>query len=355
MRCFSINSTTYTVLNEIGRGGFAVVYRVHDAGGNPFAVKAIALGNLKAKAAALQELSLLSQLRGQSHVVQLRGHAITKDQVLLLMDLCEGPSALTRATQGMTDYEIRLLARDVSGALRNMHELGYIHFDVKLENVLWQADMWVLVDFGSCLQTSFDFGAMEVKEAAALRERLREISTPSYRPPELVNQLRLDAVLGPPSDMWMLGVMLLTAVLRRPPFDGNDTAILAGPSRFSQIVVSEFSTELWRLISSLLQREPLDRPTARAVLDSLSSAETWIAFPETTQAESGGLLHTPNTEVSPDLLGEDTLPGPSPPLVPNPSLDSLETLDPFRFDVQRPSVTTPPCPVKNFDDLNPFA
>ncbi|KAH0471860.1 MAG: uncharacterized protein KVP18_000436 [Porospora cf. gigantea A] len=325
-------------------------------------MKAIALGSVKAKAAALQELSLLSQLLGMSHVVQLRGHAITKDQVLLLMDLCEGPSALTRAKQGMTGCEIRVLARDVCRALRNVHELGYIHFDVKLENVLLQGDMWVLVDFGSCLQTRFDFGAMEVKDAVVLREQLREISTPSYRPPELINQLRLDTVLGPPSDMWMLGVLLLTATLRRPPFDGNDAAILAGPARFSQIVVAEYSTELWRLISSLLQREPVDRPTASAVLDSLSIAETWIAFPKITQV-ADGLPHTPNTEASPEggsLLDTGGLPGtfecdPFPPLVPNPSLDSLESFDPFRLDVPSPNAMTPSRPVKNFDDLNPFA
>ncbi len=93
-----------------------------------------------------------------------------------------------------------------------LHSQGIAHRDIKLENVLLDADLNIkLIDFGfSTQQTS-------PKKAKLF------CGTPSYMAPEIVSRIEY---LGQPADIWAAGVLLFCLLNGYFPFKGQTDAEL---------------------------------------------------------------------------------------------------------------------------------
>ena len=103
------------------------------------------------------------------------------------------------------------IALQMLAALRIAHQQGVIHRDVKPQNILMQPDGKVKVaDFGIASAG----GDSEMTEAGSI------VGTAQYLAPEQARGL----AVGPPADLYSVGVVLYEMLCGRVPFDG-DTAV----------------------------------------------------------------------------------------------------------------------------------
>jgi len=131
----------------------------------------------------------------------------------LAMELVEGTSLRTMLErQGTLPVEtIRVLIHDVARGLRDVHDAGVVHCDVKPSNIVLTghgaAARFVLIDFGVA-QIHGLVGAREVQVAG----------TPQYMSPEQMRGRPLDAR----SDLYSLCLIIYRALTGRPAFTGAD-------------------------------------------------------------------------------------------------------------------------------------
>lgn len=99
----------------------------------------------------------------------------------------------------------------VSGLIHGLHQVGYVHRDLKPQNIMWErhTGLWVLIDFDLVAR----IGRMAVVGF-----------TPSYAAPEAVRVHRSanqSMIVGPELDAWAFGVVAMEVVLGAPPLGYN--------------------------------------------------------------------------------------------------------------------------------------
>ena len=206
----------YILLEEVGRGGAANVYRALDPLLNrEVALKRLRFGDPEMEARFLREAELLAKL-SHSGVMPVFDFGREGDSHYYTMPLAPGLSldrwlAVARPPAREAAQIIKLAAE----ALAHAHDRGILHRDIKSANILIsQEGNPVLGDFG--------LGRIESAEAAdeARVTKSGEImGTPGYMAPELAwgDLKKVDAR----TDVYGLGATLYEAMTGQPPFVGN--------------------------------------------------------------------------------------------------------------------------------------
>jgi serine/threonine-protein kinase len=145
------------------------------------------------------------------------------------------------------------LALQLASALAYMHGEGYMHRDVKPDNVLFaDRDRVKLIDFGL---------ACAADDTRLTREG-SFIGTPGYVAPENVREYRDPE---PASDIYSLGATLYFAGAGRPPFSGKGGATEKLSAQVAEdpvplrAVNPEIPPELSRVIEKMMSRDPAKR------------------------------------------------------------------------------------------------
>lgn len=285
----SVGSRVVKVDRLLGEGGFATIYRCTDAeSGETFALKHFILtGYPEAERDAATEVGVMERLAGCPDVVRLHEAAFggppggPPTAAFVLMDYC--PETLVgwaqpRAWQ-LDDAQLLAVVLPVARAVSAMHSLQppLAHRDLKAENVLLGPHGgWVLCDFGSA---SSRHGVLDSARDIALEEEVvRKYTTPAYRAPELYD-LYAREYIGPPVDVWALGVLLYLLAWGRLPFEGEaKLQVLNG--RYS--MPEGRPPALRALIKDCLTVSPRQRPTMEQVvarLEALAPADLQQAPP----------------------------------------------------------------------------
>ena len=206
----------YELLDRIGTGGMATVYRgVHRALGQPRAIK-ILRPALAADASVVErfrsEAKIASGLR-HPNIVSIYDVGEQDGLFYLVMDLVEGVSLgrlLRREKTLDLDRAIRLLLQ-LASALDYAHGRGIVHRDIKASNVLVGPDDHISL---------FDFG---IAKAAAELSRLtlpgQLVGTPEYLAPEVI----MGAEGDHRADFYALGILAYQMLAGRLPITGADT------------------------------------------------------------------------------------------------------------------------------------
>jgi serine/threonine protein kinase len=200
------------------------------------------------------------------HPVLIRsfGAHLDGDRPLLILELAEGPRLSTDLRRfGPLDVEQAApLGVEISSAIHSMHRAGLVHLDVKPKNVILGAPPR-LIDLSI---------ARPIDDAAALD---RPVGTDAYMAPEQCAPGDV-GVVGPPTDVWGIGVTLYEAVTKKLPFPrgvDDDDAPLA--QRFPQVealpdpLPDTVAAPLAEAILASLEPEPSERPSPAEMADTI--------------------------------------------------------------------------------------
>jgi serine/threonine protein kinase len=245
----------YRLLERIGRGAVADVWRARDERlERDVAVKvfrgdaAEELGNAQAEIRTLARLD-------HPGLVGIYDAGTEGDRAWVVMQLIEGQPLGARVSRGPLPVpEVTRLGAELAEALAYVHEQGFVHRDVKPGNVLLSGD-------GRALLADFGIARIVDDTAAGRTAPGRLVGTPAYFSPEQVS----GRVVGPPSDVYALGLVLLECLTGRREFTGGglETA-MARLSRDPE--VPSWLPPGWRsLLTQMLLRDPDNRPRAEDV------------------------------------------------------------------------------------------
>jgi Protein kinase domain/WD domain, G-beta repeat len=208
----------YEVLEELGRGGMGAVYRAVDRlTGRQVALKVVTHGARNASTLArFQREGQITAALDHPGILRVHAAGVYHNKPYLAYELVEGCRPLNEvlAEQDLTN-KVRMI-RDAARALGHAHKQGVLHRDVKPDNLLCDRSNRVRVA---------DFGLATAQGMDRLTRTGAVLGTPTHMSPEQVHGDR-DKV-GPPTDVWSLGVVLYEALSGELPFQGGSFVQLA--------------------------------------------------------------------------------------------------------------------------------
>ncbi len=246
----------------LGTGGMATVHRAHDTVlDREVAVKLVGGVDPDDAERFRSETRVLARLHHPA-VVTLYDAGTDADRAYLVMQLVDGPSLRERLRDdGRLDpVDTARLGAVLAEGLAAVHAAGVTHRDVKPGNVLLDAA-------GS--PHLADFGIATALDSTRLTRTGMTVGTAAYLAPE---QVTGDPV-GPPADVYALGLVLLEALTGSPAYSGSGVeAALARLTRQPEIPPGVPAP--WRaLLHDATARDPAARPAAATVAHRLAATE----------------------------------------------------------------------------------
>ncbi|WP_353649730.1 serine/threonine-protein kinase [Nakamurella sp. A5-74] len=263
----------YRLGSLIGRGGTAEVYRARDELlGRDVAVKVfdLQLTDLNSVDRQRSEMRALAAL-SDPHLVAVHDARLVEpspggpagDHSYLVMELVNGETLAERLHGGpLGPDELTPIAVAVASGLAVAHAEGLIHRDIKPANVLIATSGAVkLADFGL---------ARVVATESTLTSGSMLIGTAAYFSPEQ----SAGEHVGPPADVYALGLVLLEALTCRREFPGAPV-----PSAMARLLrdpeIPDGLPAPWQtLLLRMTDRDPDARPTAAEVVRILTAADS---------------------------------------------------------------------------------
>jgi serine/threonine protein kinase len=241
----------YRLLEPIGEGSTAVVYRALDPHGRTVAVKEPRLdgddGDVRNRLA--REIAVLSRIRNP-HVVALLDGDVAGERPYIVTQYVAGvPLRKLATTYGpLRGAALPRFAQRLADALGAIHRAGVVHRDLTPANIMVLGGSPVVVDFG-------------IAHPAAHAQTTRPgmlVGTPAYLAPELVEGERATAA----SDVFAWAATLAYAATGRPPFGtgslhGVCFRILRGAADLDGV-----PEPLRSMLELALRRDPATRPAA---------------------------------------------------------------------------------------------
>jgi tetratricopeptide (TPR) repeat protein len=250
----------------LGSGGFGVVYEAEDVTTHDLlALKVLRQGppdrilRFKREFRALQGLA-------HPNLVTYGDLYCVANEWFFTMELVDGTDLLSyvRKSPGAFDEQrLRGSLRQLLLGLQALHVAGKVHRDVKPSNVRVTGDGRLVL---------LDFGLVTDSEAADHSGRSGVVGTPIYMAPEQA----ASAAVGPPADLYAVGVLLYELLTGRAPIEGSPLQILMNKQTQepppASALVAGVPPDLDDLCSRLLRFEPGLRPDAGEALRRLSPA-----------------------------------------------------------------------------------
>ena len=267
LRAGQVLGDRYDVIEEIGRGGMATVYRARDRRHErDVAVKVLHPDLCRAIAAERFLLEIRIEARLQHpHILGIHDSGQVDGCPYYVMPFVAGETLkarLEREGQFPLPDALRI-TRDVASALAHAHTNGVIHRDVKPQNILLSSGQAMLADFGIAR-------AMRDVGGSQLTERGVAIGTPAYMSPE---QAAGDTVIDARSDVYSLACVLYEMLAGEPPFSGRTPQAVIARHLLERVP----SLEIVRPGISPGVREAIERALAKSPADRFATVQEFIA------------------------------------------------------------------------------
>lgn len=250
-----------TLLQQLGLGKHCQVWEATTKAGDRVAVKVI-VPEMASDAGQRQllehELKVATSL---AHPTVIRIDRLSEEGGLphLVMELFPHPNLKKQIQAGVGQLVPRLqrIVTELGLALDHVHARGWVHRDVKPENVLAAPDGQVkLIDLAIAARASGMLGRL-------LGGKTPPQGSPSYMSPEQIRGQALDAR----SDIYSYGCVIFELLAGRPPYTSSDTNDLLNKHVSAAVpavdtVNRNATADATKLLRQMLAKKPADRPSS---------------------------------------------------------------------------------------------
>ncbi|HEY8909229.1 MAG TPA: Stk1 family PASTA domain-containing Ser/Thr kinase [Desulfosporosinus sp.] len=285
----------YEVLERIGAGGMAIVYKAKDLLLN----RVVTIKVLREQFVTDEDFIRRFRREAQSaaslshpNIVSVYDVGKEEDTEYIVMEYVEGRNLkeIIREFAPLSSDQAINLARQITGAIQNAHEHHIIHRDIKPHNILVTADGHAKVT---------DFGIARAVSSATVTHTGDIIGSVHYLSPEQAKGLQSNEQ----SDIYSLGIVLYELLTGKVPYDGETPIAIALkhlqeqpvlPSKLNPRIEKELEAVIMRAIAKSPEQRYL---SAKDLLEDLNHIqagrpitrlENPVAFdPEATQTHKG--------------------------------------------------------------------
>ncbi|WP_392673576.1 PQQ-binding-like beta-propeller repeat protein [Streptomyces sp. LN785] len=247
----------YPLEARLGSGGMGTVFLARTSSGRPVAIKLIHqqfAGDDEFRIRFRQEVAAARRVSG-AFTAAVVDAAPEAEQPWMATTYIEGHTLAQRiTTKGpLNGAELWRLAIGLAEALRDIHRVGVVHRDLKPSNVVLSPEGPRVIDFG----------ISRAVDQQTLTMTGRVIGTPPFMSPE---QLQAPRGVGPRSDVFSLGTLLVYAVTGHGPFDTDSPYMTAYQVVHGEPSLDAVPVALRAVVESCLDKEPEGRPSADELL-----------------------------------------------------------------------------------------
>ncbi|MFF7384860.1 PQQ-binding-like beta-propeller repeat protein [Streptomyces griseoluteus] len=268
----------YPLRARLGSGGMGTVFLARTASGRPVAVKLIHrhfAEDDEFRTRFRQEVAAARRVSGAftAAVVDADPGA---EQPWMATAYIEGRTLAQHcAEEGpLSGAKLRNLAIGLAEALRDIHRAGVVHRDLKPSNVVLSPEGPRVIDFG--ISRAAD------QETLTMTGRI--IGTPPFMSPE---QLQSPREVGPRSDVFSLGTLLVYAATGRGPFEADSPYLMAYQVVHEEPSLGAVPQALRAVVEPCLRKEPEERPSSDELLVLLRNLPVDLGGSE---ADGGGAV-----------------------------------------------------------------
>ncbi|KAK6924052.1 Protein kinase domain [Dillenia turbinata] len=272
--------------SAIGRGSFGVVNiaKPKNNSGEFPSLMAVKTSKFSDSASLQNEKLVLDQLQDSPHVIKCLGDEIEerngKKNYNLFLEYASGGSLADKVkVSGMLpESDVRRYTRSILKGLCYIHEKGFVHCDIKLQNILLccdgQNDDIKIADFGL---------ATGKRETSGCQMR----GTPLYMSPEILCGREQESA----SDIWALGCAVVEMVAGRPTWkwspesDVCSLLLKIGLGEELPEVPSDLSSDGQDFLMKCFIIDPVKRWTAKMLLTHPFVADDLFAQDDTVSSK----------------------------------------------------------------------
>ncbi|MEL7644870.1 MAG: bifunctional serine/threonine-protein kinase/formylglycine-generating enzyme family protein [Anaerolineaceae bacterium] len=285
----------YEIINELGRGGFGIVYKAKDVTLD----RVVALKVLHPQLSTDEKFIQLFQREARSlakidhpNVVTIHEIGEINGQVFIAMRYLAGGSLSGRMKrEGLLPHdEVFRIITEVADGLDAVHKCGIIHQDVKPGNILFDEDgRAVIADF------SIARVAQMTTQVSSPESMGFVGGSPSYMAPEMWE----GSLVTPAADQYSLACVLCELLLGKKLFEGETTAKIMH-KHFTPVSLPEsLAPGLRTTLLKALAREPEHRfADMEAFLQALNHNGKTDFQTQFLRAEVPELISTANDKLS---------------------------------------------------------
>lgn len=268
----------YEIVEEVGRGGMASVYRAYDPKLDRFVAVKVILRGIALDAASLErfnrEARVIARLE-HPHLIPVYDYDGQNDPPYIVMRFMESGTLkdVMDKAGALPINEVIFIYRQVASALDYAHKRGIIHRDIKPSNIMIDQD-------GNAFLT--DFGIARLMESSESTHGLTQtgyaVGTPGYMSPE---QGLGEGVNGR-TDIYAMGVMLFQLLTGKMPYNAETPMAvilkhIQDPIPSVVALKPELNEEIDAIIKKAMAKKPEDRyETATELANDLTELASAI-------------------------------------------------------------------------------
>ncbi|TGE40130.1 Stk1 family PASTA domain-containing Ser/Thr kinase [Desulfosporosinus fructosivorans] len=279
----------YEVLERIGAGGMAIVYKAKDILLN----RVVTIKVLREQFVTDEDFIRRFRREAQSaaslshpNIVSVYDVGKEEDTEYIVMEYVEGRNLkeiIREYAPLSTDQSINL-GRQITEAIQNAHEHHIIHRDIKPHNILVTEDGQVKVT---------DFGIARAVSSATVTHTGDIIGSVHYLSPEQAKGLQSNEQ----SDIYSLGIVLYELITGKVPYDGETPITIALkhlqeqavlPSKINPRIEKEFEAVIMRAIAKSPEQRYLSAKDLLTDLNHIQAGRpiSSVAIPLTDDSEA---------------------------------------------------------------------